>query len=582
MSRPTNTIAARFDERCLATPDRPAYFEHSEVAGWTPRSWREHALDVSRLCGHLAARGVEHGVRIGICAPNSYVWETVQMSVWKCGASVVGLDPHYPAPLLSRLIVQTGVRMLFVSSAAQAEAWALPAGVQVVAMEGPAPAGGSALTTWMRAKAEVGTPPPVAPEDEAMVVFSSGTTGDPQPTAYRHEQLLFAVDAILQKFSDVRENSRLICWLPLANLFQRMVNLCGMVRGATTYLVADPRTVMARLPEVDPQVFIGVPRFFEKFHRGVTGASIGDRRSAVRGWAIGLAVRLAQRRAETRRQGRQLPLHAACGWWLADRWVLQRVRRAFGRSLAYCISGSAPMPAWLIEWFDAVGIPILEAYGASENIVPIAVNSLQCRKPGTVGRPLLPASVAIAADGEIVVCGPGVAAPGRALHTGDVGTFDEEGYLRITGRKSDLLKAANGRWFAPSDIEARLGRMPAVEHAVVLAVPGAPLTAVVAVSSAASGAASVRELPQRLRREFAEAQADLPDHMQVKGIVLIPAHTVTVAGGELTTNLKLRRHHIAARFAAELDALRAAGAGSPPPAPLTWPLITTAGWGDSP
>ncbi|HEX5682764.1 MAG TPA: AMP-binding protein [Ideonella sp.] len=573
----SSTIVARFEERVRATPDRTACFEYSDARGWTPRSWHEYAVDVERLRGHLVAKRVGCGTRVGICAPNSYTWETLQMAAWKCGASVAGFDLHYPTPLLSRLVAQSGVQVLFVQSAAFADALPLPTGVQVVALEGPVHAGVSTLTAWLQAGAEASASSLVRPEDEAMVIFSSGTTGDPKPTTYRHEQLVFAIDAILQKFSDLRDDSRLLCWLPLANLFQRMVNLCGIVRGATTYLVADPRTVMARLPEVDPQVFIGVPRFFEKFHQGVVGADNGRR--GVRAWTIDHAVRLAQHRAHAGRQGRPLPLHVAISCRLADRWVLRRIRRAFGRSLGYCISGSAPMPIWLIEWFDAVGVPILEAYGASENIVPIAINTIGCRKIGTVGRPLLPSSVAIAADGEIVVSGPGVAAAGNTLHTGDVGAFDEDGFLRVTGRKNDLLKSPNGRWIAPAEVEARLSKVPTVEYAVVFFARGAPLTAVVAVSNSRSNAPPTLESLRQFGHELSCALSDLPDYMQVKGVVVIPAHSITVAGGELTTNLKLRRNQIAARFAAELDMLRRTPnetAGKP--AGQMALLITVAGW----
>jgi long-chain acyl-CoA synthetase len=295
-------------------------------------------------------------------------------------------------------------------------------------------------------------------------------------------------------------------------------------------------------------------------------------------------------------------LPSRISWRIADALVLKRIRASFGVNIRYFVSGSAPMPLWLLRWFDAIGLPVLEAYGVSEDIVPISVNRYAARKLGSVGRPLPGQELRLADDGEILVRGPGVArrashddrdraspserdAGSRFLATGDLGRFDEEGFLHITGRKSDVFKTSTGKWVAPAELEGRLARLPYVEHAVVLGAGRSGIIGVLCLAAGGSdpsspakpastqrnGRTSVTPLRRQMELDVTSVLADLPSHQQLAGLLLLPPGTFSVKGGELTTNLKLRRKCVAEKYAPAIDQLGAAiDSGSPRPVVLAF------------
>jgi len=347
-------------------------------------------------------------------------------------------------------------------------------------------------------------------------------------------------------------------------------------------VISDPREVMRYLPRANPHLLIGVPRFYEKIQAGIRDRIASSPRpvSAVVRWALEAG---AKRARAARGQGSQSLIQRGISK-IADRLVLRRLRTIFGSNIRYLISGSAPMPMWLLDWFEGVGLPVFEAYGVSENIVPIAMNRSGERRPGTVGRPLAGQDVRLADDNEILVRGPGVfrgylAAPGTTAPapdhqgfwaTGDYGEFDADGFLRVVGRKSEVFKMSTGRWIAPADVEALLRRIPYVEHAMVLGAGHRFVVALLAVESdrlpqgtmygdiAAPAAASpMHGAGAMIRRDVLAATVVLPSYQRPAG-VLVTTRRLTIEGGELTSNLKLRRPVVEERFAAEIQGLFAA------------------------
>jgi len=245
-----------------------------------------------------------------------------------------------------------------------------------------------------------------------------------------------------------------------------------------------------------------------------------------------------------------------------------------GPDLRYMVSGSAPMPLWLLERYHAMGLLILEAYGLSENVIPIAANRLNAYRFGTVGRPLRGCEVRVAEDGELMVRGPGVirAYYGEEqtelldsdgyLATGDFAVIDPDGFVTLTGRKSEIFKTATGRRIAPAAIEGLLLQVPDVEHAVVFGASRPFLVAVVVASPrgmagkewSAAGPQHLLAYCEGLRAQLARHLEPLPAYQRPAGLV-VTTRPLSVADGDLTMNLKLRRPGIAARYAAELDAL---------------------------
>ena len=410
------------------------------------------------------------------------------------------------------------------------------------------------------------------PDDPATIIFTSGTTGAPKGIQYSHRQLCLAVASILVAFPDIDEGSHLSCWLPLTNMFQRVINLLAIGCGAQTYYVEDPRTIMTHIGSIEPHLFIGVPRFYEKLNAGMI-EKIRQRpawQQALVAWALRVGESYAGLLRRAKHPNRLRRLYHR----LADHLVLKHLRSVMGANLRYMVSGSAPMPVWLLERFHAMGLLVLEAYGMSENAIPVAANRLDAYRFGTVGRPMSGCEVCLADDGELLVRGPGVISSyygeeqaelldtDEYLASGDYATIDADGFITLIGRKSEIIKTATGRRIAPAGIESFLLKVPAVESAAVFGAGRPFLVAVVAVSPEASGLRVGENTEQfgllayceRIRPEFAQYLAPLPDYKRPAGLV-VTTRPFTPEGGELTINLKLRRRNIAECYAGELEAL---------------------------
>jgi long-chain acyl-CoA synthetase len=344
-----------------------------------------------------------------------------------------------------------------------------------------------------------------------------------------------------------------------------------------TYIVNDPRRVMECVPVANPHVFIAVPRFCERLYAGIEEkvSRLPKPIAAIIKRAIAVTVRENSLRAA----GSAVP--AATGMFaaVARRTVLKRLRGVMGRNLRYIISGSAPCPLWLLDSFAAIGIPILEAYGQSENIIPITANTSSANKPGSVGRVLKYNEVRLSEEGVIEVRGPGVfridLAENRTrpaltadgyLVTGDLGEFLSGGYLRLTGRRAEMFKTSNGRWVSPDDIEAALRRVPYVEQAAVLIRDGGTLLAMLVISSpvyarARDRAKAAGELDLADRAVQTAVRADLTRELAAlepaswpRGF-LLTKRLFSIEGGELTTNFKLRRAAIGEKYDSALAEL---------------------------
>jgi long-chain acyl-CoA synthetase len=580
-----DTIPALLAKRAALTPDAPAHFTQKEDGAWRPTSWSELADVIERVAAGLANLGLSRNERVVILAGTSQDWDICQIAALQLGATVIGIDPYYPADQANQMIAQLKPAALIAGneSLLQRVDPALRAALRFVLLIGePVETDGvisvRSLKQGHETPARTVTDPPVRGDDPAIIAFSSGTTGVPKPIVYTHAQVCLACRAILEAFDDIEEGCNLVCWMPLANSFQRIINFCAFIKGSTTYFVEDPRQVMKCVPVANPYVFIAVPTFCERLYAGINEnlsrlpRPIG---ALIRG---GIAANM--RRNELTAAGLSVPFGTRFMAALARRTVLKPLRGVMGSKLRYIVSGSAPCPEWLVHAFAAIGIPVLEAYGQSEDIVPIAANLLSASKPGTVGRPLKYNEVRLSDAGVIQVRGPGVFHPDLAenaerppltpdgyLVTGDLGEFVEGGYLKLTGREGNVFKTANGRWVSPGVIEAALRRVPYVEQAAVLVRDGATILAIVVISAAgyartrAGGGSGELNLADPLIQR--EIQADLTRELSALAPAIWPHGVVlttrmfSIDGGELTSNLKLRHAVIDRKYDAALTRLRA-------------------------
>lgn len=554
------TLPTALAKRAALTPDTPAFYAETADGRWTAITWSTYRNLAGALSKQFASRGLGPGKRLGLLGRTSFAWETAQMAALACGATVVGIDPYYPDALIDEVLADLALDALIIQDAATLRR--LPAarwqGLRLVAfLEGHQDASDSFPTLKELARPEqpCALPMHAQPDAPAIITFSSGSTGKPKPIVYTHAQVVYACRCLIGLYPEVSPDARLVCWLPLANLFQRVMNFCAVAKGAASYIVEDPRRVMQALPIANPEIFAAVPRFCEKLHAGIMqrlAAHPLRARIVEQAIALGLALREAQKAQRT------LPPLKRMAAELADRLVLARLRGLMGKRLKFIITGSAPMPPWLLERFEAIGIPVLEAYGVSENIVPLAASTLTARKAGTVGKPVGDNEVRISSEGEVQVRGRGVfhstlaenrarahaLTPDGFLATGDLGALDEQGYLVLHGRAGEVFKNAQGRWMALPYIESFLRRVPGVEHAAVISMSGSRLIAVVTMEADRASKADARlQLYAQLRGQLTE----LPRAMRPCGFLIVSSG-FSSAGGELTSNMKLRRAIIANKY----------------------------------
>ena len=560
-----DTVPGRLTARSELAPHQPAYWQRTPAGDWTPASWSEVQARVQNLSLNLLRRGLQPGDCVVIMMPTSPEWETCHLAVLAMGGTVVGVDAHDAPENIRHVLRTVRPRALFLASGERLDSLKtlLPAMPDwVVALDTAGKSGVEALQDLLTTAVDPDFPrPSVTPDHLATIIFTSGSTGQPKGIAYTHRQLCLAADAILARFPSIREDARLACWLPLSSLFQRIINLCAIMRGTPSYFVESPTEIAQRLPEIRPTLFIGVPRFYEKLYAGIQ-AEVAKQPGPVR-QLVRLAWQTGERFRQVQRAGRSPGLSLSLGHVLADALVLRRLRRTMGPDLKFMVSGSAPMPPWLLEKLHGLGWLVLEAYGISECVVPIANNTLEAYRFGSVGRPLPENEVKLAEDGELLARGPGVFSGYYEmadidtpldvegyLHTGDFARLDEDGFLWLTGRKSEVFKTSTGRRIAPVPIESALKQLPYVEQAVVFGRNRAVPVVLLCLDARALPAPRLNTIAL----DIAAACSSLPAYQRPAG-VLLTRRGFSIAAGELTSNLKLKRTVIEDGYSSEIDAL---------------------------
>ncbi len=561
-----DTVLEFLRDRAVDSADSPAIYQIASDGGWQSTSWSVVWNQINTLAQGFCHLGLKPGHRLAIIASSSLEWELTHLSALAAGAVVIGLDAHDSPARLERVLRDAQVTGLVIKdrgllkklSSAQSSLKFVVAlqddGNNKDADAGPDLIPWTALLLHDSEARQARFRLPHA-NSPATLIYTSGTTGEPKGILYTHGQLVLACEAILATLPTPLPGARFICWLPLSNLFQRIMNLCAMATGSALYMVPDPTKVLDFVSTIQPDVFIGVPRFYEKLANGIK-AKLAQQ-TGLRWWLGNYGLQVGHEYASLQRAGLNPGVSLRLRYWLADRLVLSRLRALMGGRLRYMISGSAPIPTWILEFFHSFGWLVLEAYGMSENILPMAMNTPSAYRFGSVGKILPSNQVKLDEEGHISVRGPGVfngyqgdtAKPyfvDEHYQTGDIGEVDEQGFLRLTGRNSDIIKTSAGRRIALPPIEAALREVPWIDHATVIGASRKCLVAVLAIDRAALGTAPVLDLA-KLQVEIVEKLQQIAGHERPAGALLV-TKPFTVEGGELTTNLKLRRQEIERKY----------------------------------
>ena len=561
------TVPELIKKRLQISPELQSLFT-KEQGQWSGLSWLEFDKLVAEMALYLEGVDCHHGNRIAIIASTGLVWDICHYAILQLGAVVVGIDPHDTEINIKHILDKADISGILLDDEGHKEkisndqstlSFVLTVGYDKdisldIKGDGTATANnnfGTAIQSEVR------------PDDPATIIFTSGTTGTPQGIPYTHGQIIQACQAILGRYDDVTSAAHLACWLPLSNLFQRMLNFCGIAVGAKIFYVSDPREIAKQLPEINPDILIGVPRFYEKIYEGIT-QKIDQQSWPVKklfNFCLGLHLKLGEKQ--------HTGTSAKSGKGIIDKLLLGKIRTLiFGNRLKYVISGSAPMPLWLLKWYDALGILVLEAYGISENIIPIACNTRTEYKFGTVGGIIAPNRVRLAEDGELQVKGPGVfkeylsgsandklTADGY-LRTGDEATIDKNGYVTLLGRKSDFFKTSTGKRISPLKIESDLQQIAFLEQVLVIG-EGRKIPIILATVPKEQLNLTQRkpadpEIEQIKKEINVTVKGLLPAGLHLAAAILINRQ-FSIAGGELTANLKLRRKIVIKKYQQQVE-----------------------------
>ncbi len=417
-------------------------------------------------------------------------------------------------------------------------------------------------------------------QDLATIIYTSGTTGRPKGVMLSHENISSnAITSVgeLRGFETGAEGEVILSFLPLTHVFARMLQYAYMARGVSIYF-AHPDDLVEALPKVRPTAFASVPRVLEKVYAGIRKKILGMQglQRTIGEWALGVA--------QDYRMDDEMSTVYEMKRAIADRLVFKKWRDALGGRVKWIVVGGAALQPDLTNTLAAAGITCLQGYGLTETSPVIAYTRPYRNKPGTVGDPLPGVEVRIADDGEILTRGPHVMQgyykrPEKTeevltedgwFHTGDVGEFDEEGFLKITDRKKDLFKLSTGKYVMPQPIENQLGSQPLVDKAVVLGKDRKFCTALLFPSedqvrvlasemdldAERSFEALLRDadIVDTFRELVAEANEGMDHWSTVKRFALIPEEP-SIESGLLTPTLKMKRPEVKDTFAHEIELL---------------------------
>ncbi len=595
------SLPAMFLAQAARLGDRPFLWAKREGA-YRARSWADIAGEVRALSRGLRRLGVRPGDRVVIVSENRPEWLIADLAVMAVRAISVPAYVTNTAADHRHILTDCGATAVILSSAALAERFlpvARDCGVRfAVAMEAlPAGIRGPAMHGWP----DVVTSEPAGMDDfDAMVtsidrgdiaclIYTSGTSGAPKGVMLSHGSILADCEGAWRRMQEVHPKDEVfLSFLPLSHAYEHS---CGqflpIMMGAEIYYAESPQRLPANLLEVRPTMMVGVPRLFELSYRRITSEI--DRLGGGRRWLVGQALSHGRRARE--RRGRRGPVERLANR-LLDRLVRRQFRARFGGRLKFMVSGGAALRPEICRFFDALGISILQGYGLTEASPVVSCNPVREMKADTVGPPFDGVQVRIAEDGEVLVRGPVLmkgywgnepatrrALAGGWLHTGDIGSLDEDGYLRIAERKDDVIVLSSGDNVSPQSVEGALTLQPEIAQAMVFG-DGRPhlVALLVPEQDYLRSWALARDLPPHLAelsgradlvgdmmQAVERANAELSVVARVRRCA-IANEPFTMENAQLTPTLKIRRHKVLAVYGAALeglygDAARSRGGG---------------------
>ena len=587
----SKTLADLLPLAAQAYGDMPAV-RYKDGDSWVGRSYNEVAEIVRPLALGLAELGVQKGDRVSILGNTRPEWTYFDFAALSIGATVVPIYQTNSPEECHYVLDNSDAKVVVVEDAEQLAKVRevrerLPKLEQIVLMTGDADdalsseelsAKGATVEAarWEQLYSAV------TPADICTFIYTSGTTGPPKGCIISHGNYRAMLDMVNETSVIEREDVTYL-YLPLAHSFALLIQLGSFDLGATlAYWERDPLKILPNLAELKPTYFPSVPRIFEKIYTTATSAmeKEGGLKKAIFEWAIKVGAKMR----EVERSGRKPGWLLSRQYAFADKKVLSKIRNLFGGNLRLAVSGAAPINPDILRFFDAGGVLVLEGWGMTETSTAATISTPDDFKVGTIGKPFPGCEVRIADDGEILVKGPNVFQGYHKneeatretivdgwLHTGDIGEIDSEGFIKITGRKKDIIITAGGKNITPANLEAEIKQHPLVSQCVVVGDRRPYLVALVTLEPEEAVAyAKEHGLPEDPAQlaENPDVKASIMAHVekinqkfarveQVKKISILP-EDLSQESGELTPTLKVKRAVVTSKHEDAIEGLYAA------------------------
>ena len=599
MSAAPDSFGAMFTERVRESGSAEAFRSRDASGTWVSQSWAQTGEQVDQVAAGLVALGVQPGDRVAIASGTRLEWIVADLAISCAGAATTTIYPTSTPDDVEHILRDSGSTVVIAEDAAQLDKvrahWtALPGLAAVVLVDDSAIAtnGGDDRILSLTALRQKGSallaeqPDVVAertaavrPDDLATLIYTSGTTGRPKGVRLRHSCWVYeglAVDAT----GVLGPDDLHYLWLPLSHSFGKVLLANQLATGFATAVDGDLDALVDNLAVVRPTIMAGAPRIYEKVHaRVVTQAQAGGGlKLKIFDWAFGVGRQVsAIRQAGGQPSGLLAAQHA-----LASKLVFSKLKDRFGGRIRYFVSGAAALSQEIGEWFHAADIVILEGYGLTETSAGSFVNRPGHYRFGTVGLPFPGTEVRLASDGEVLLRGPGVMDGYHNLpdetaevlddsgwfRTGDIGEITDEGFLRITDRKKDLIKTSGGKYVAPQNLESRFKAICPFASQVVVHGDGRNFVSALITldEEAILGWAASHQLAGRGYREVVSSpevhrlvggyvdqlNATVGRWETIKKFEVLPAD-LTVEDGDLTPSMKLKRRAVERKYADVLD-----------------------------
>ena len=579
----SDTIPHRLLGQAKVRPGAPAY--HRKVSGaYRATTWAEYAALVRRVSRSLIALGFEAGSTVSILGFNRPEWTVFDVAAMTAGGAAAGIYTTCSPEEVRYIIHHAESPVVLLENAQQwdkvhAELERLPLLRHVVMMEGAPRIEHPLVMSWeeMLAKGEAVADERVderlaalEPGGLAALIYTSGTTGPPKGVMLSHTNLAWTANAA-NALCKATSSDVALSYLPLSHIAEQTFSIhAHITAGYQLYFVESLDKLPDNLKEVQPTVFFGVPRIWEKFYAGITEKL--KQAPPARRFIAETAMRIGRAYTAEKNAGRTPPALLSVAHAVADRLVYSKLKPAIGLGRArFCVSGAAPITPAVLAFFGGLDVIVHEVYGQSEDTGPTSITQPGNNKVGTVGPPIPGVEVRFGDDGEILVRGPNVfmgyykdpAATAETLvdgwlHSGDLGKLDEAGNLVITGRKKEILITAGGKNITPKNIESALKEHPLIAEAVVVGDRRKYLTALLILDPDArarfANEKGEAEVHAEVQRGVDGVNARLARVETVKKFHILP-RPFGIDTGELTPTLKVKRRVVYERYAREIDAM---------------------------